>query len=228
MDGGGLQAPADIVVDHWGVAHIFAANVHDAFFLQGYNAARDRLWQIDLWRKRGLGLLSKSFGPAYVDQDRAARLFLYRGDMEKEWASYAPDSRAWVEAFVGGVNAYVAEVRSGDEPLPVEFKLTASQPEHWMADDVLRIRSHALVSNVTSEVARARVACAAGVTARTGCAARSNRRVTRCRSRKGLNPCDVPADVLKDYVLATKPVDFDALAGEGAGAGTLVNATWPS
>jgi len=80
----GLGAPADIVIDHWGIAHVFAASTRDAFFLQGYNAARDRLWQIDLWRKRGLGLLSKSFGPAYVDQDRAARLFLYRGDMQRE------------------------------------------------------------------------------------------------------------------------------------------------
>jgi penicillin G amidase len=209
----GLQAPADIVIDHWGVAHIFAASAHDAFFLQGYNAARDRLWQIDLWRKRGLGLLSKSFGPAYVDQDRAARLFLYRGDMEKEWASYAADSRAWVEAFVGGVNAYVAEVRSGAKPLPVQFKLTASEPDQWMAQDVLRIRSHALVSNVTSEVARARVACAAGIGAD-----RLRRRIEPVGHKvsvpKGLNPCDVPADVLKDYVLATKSVDFDALAGK--------------
>ena len=60
----GLEKPADIVIDHWGIAHIFAANIHDAFFLQGYNAARDRLWQIDLWRKRGLGRLAKSLGPA--------------------------------------------------------------------------------------------------------------------------------------------------------------------
>src|ERR1700761_8552610 len=103
----GLSATADIVIDHWGIAHIFAANVRDAFFLQGYNAARDRLWQIDLWRKRGLGLLAKSFGPAYVDQDRATRLFLYRGDMKTEWAAYAPDAREWVTAFVEGVNAYV-------------------------------------------------------------------------------------------------------------------------
>src|ERR1700731_389298 len=91
----GLGAPADIVIDHWGIAHIFAASARDAFFLQGYNAARDRLWQIDLWRKRGLGLLSKTLGPAYIDQDRAARLFLYRGDMDKEWAAYAPESKAW-------------------------------------------------------------------------------------------------------------------------------------
>jgi len=206
----GLNAPADIVIDHWGIAHIFAANIRDAFFLQGYNAARDRLWQIDLWRKRGLGLLAKSLGPAYIDQDRAARLFLYRGDMEKEWTAYAPDSRRWVAAFVDGVNAYVAQVQSGARPLPVEFKLTDSRPETWSAEDVLRIRSHALVSNVTSEVARARVVCAGGLKAD------ELRRKIEPLGHKvtippGLNPCDVPADVLKDYLLATKQVDFSAL-----------------
>ena len=207
----GLSAPADIVIDHWGIAHIFAANIHDAFFLQGYNAARDRLWQIDLWRKRGLGLLAKSLGPAYVDQDRAARLFLYRGDMEKEWAAYAPDSRQWVSAFVEGVNAYVAQVQSGARPLPIEFKLTGSQPDTWRAEDVLRIRSHALVSNIASEVARARVACSGGLKAD------ELRRKVEPVGHKvmvppGLNPCDVPADVLKDYLLATKQVEFGAPA----------------
>ena len=197
------------MIDHWGIAHIFAANIHDAFFLQGYNAARDRLWQIDLWRKRGLGLLAKSLGPAYVDQDRAARLFLYRGDMDKEWAAYAPDSRQWVTAFVDGVNAYVAQVRSGVRPLPIEFKLTDSQPDTWRPEDVLRIRSHALVSNVASEVARARVVCAGGLNAD------ALRRKVEPLGHKvmvpeGLNPCDVPADVLKDYLLGTKPVDFSA------------------
>src|SRR5690606_6628590 len=119
----------------------------------------------DLWRKRGLGRLSKSFGPAYVDQDRAARLFLYRGDMEAEWNAYAPDARAAAEAFAAGVNAYVGAVKTGAKPLPVEFSLTRSEPETWRAEDIVRIRSHALVSNVTSEVARARVAGAAGVEA---------------------------------------------------------------
>jgi penicillin amidase len=209
----GLGAPADIVIDHWGIAHIFAASARDAFFLQGYNAARDRLWQIDLWRKRGLGLLSKSLGPAYIDQDRAARLFLYRGDMDKEWAAYAPDSHAWVSAFVDGVNAYVAEVRRGNKPLPFEFKLTDSLPDTWQPEDVLRIRSHALVSNITQEVARARVVCAAGLKAD-----RLRRKIEpeghNMVVPPGLNPCDVPADVLKDYLLATKQVDFITLAGK--------------
>jgi penicillin G amidase len=208
----GLNASADIVIDHWGIAHIFAASVRDAFFLQGYNAARDRLWQIDLWRKRGLGLLSKSLGAAYIDQDRAARLFLYRGDMDKEWNAYAPNSHTWVAAFVDGVNAYVAEVRNGQKPLPFEFKLTDSLPDTWLPEDVLRIRSHALVSNITQEVARARVVCAAGLEAD-----RLRRKIEPSGHHMvvpaGLNPCDVPADVLKDYLLATKQVDFNGLAG---------------
>jgi penicillin amidase len=203
----GLDAPADILIDHWGIAHIFAASTRDAFFLQGYNAARDRLWQIDLWRKRGLGLLSKSLGSTYVDQDRAARLFLYRGDMQKEWGAYAPNAKAWVMAFAEGVNAYVAEVRSGAKPLPFEFKLTGSTPDVWKPEDVLRIRSHALVSNVTSEVARARVVCAAGLDAD-----RLRRKIEPVDHKMtvppGLNPCEVPADVLKDYLLATKQVEF--------------------
>jgi penicillin G amidase len=206
----GLKAPADIIVDHWGIAHIFAASERDAFLLQGYNAARDRLWQIDLWRKRGLGLLAKSFGPGYVEQDRAARLFLYQNEMQMEWASYAPQAREWVDAFVDGINSYVSEVRSGAKPLPIEFKLTSSRPEEWKSEDVLRIRSHALVSNITSEVARSRVVCAAGLNAD-----RLRRRIEpeghKMVIPPGLNPCDVPADVLKDYLLATKQVDFNML-----------------
>jgi len=205
----GLNAPADLVVDHWGIAHIFAASARDAFFLQGYNAARDRLWQIDLWRKRGLGLLSRSLGPAYVEQDRAARLFLYRGDMQKEWDAYAPDSKQWVQAFVGGINAYIAEVRLGLKPLPIQFTLTLSQPDDWRPEDVLRIRSHALVSNITSEVARARVVCAAGLEAD-----QLRRKIEPVGHKMlvppGLNPCDVPTEVLKDYLLATKQVDFNS------------------
>ena len=68
-DVAGLDAPAQILVDVWGIPHIYAGNEHDLFFLQGFNAARDRLWQIDLWRKRGLGLLAKDFGSAYAEQD---------------------------------------------------------------------------------------------------------------------------------------------------------------
>ena len=99
----GLQQAAELIVDQWGIPHIYAGSTRDAIFLQGYNAARDRLWQIDLWRKRGLGLLAKDFGPTYVAQDRATRMFLYRGDMAKEWAAYGPDAKSYTEAFAAGI-----------------------------------------------------------------------------------------------------------------------------
>lgn len=60
----GLRAAGEIVIDRAGIPHIYAATAHDGFFLQGYAVARDRLWQIDLWRKRGLDRLAASFGPA--------------------------------------------------------------------------------------------------------------------------------------------------------------------
>ena len=146
-DAAGLAGPAQIIVDQWGIPHIYAGTVHDAFFAQGWNAARERLWQLDLWRKRGLGRLAASFGPAYVAKDRAARLFLYRGDMDAEWAVYGPDAKAWTESFVAGLNAYVAKVRAGEAPLPAEFTLSDTQPELWDAADVVRIRSHGISNN---------------------------------------------------------------------------------
>src|SRR6516162_2988214 len=124
----GLAAPADIVIDHWGIAHIFASDIRDAFFLQGYNAARDRLWQIDLWRKRGLGLLAKDFGSDYVAQDRAARLFLYRGDLSREWAAYGPDAKASADAFAAGINAFVGEINGGLRTVPIEFRVAGTKP----------------------------------------------------------------------------------------------------
>ncbi|MFO1468356.1 MAG: penicillin acylase family protein, partial [Steroidobacteraceae bacterium] len=204
----GLRQPATLIVDRWGIPHIFARTVRDAYFLQGYNAARDRLWQIDLWRKRGLGLLAKSFGPAYVEQDRAARLFLYRGDIKREWSSYGPDAKAAAEAFAAGVNADVGEVRSGAQALPTEFRLTGSTPDLWNAEDIVRIRSHGLIGNVRFEVERAQVACKAGLAAD---ALRLKLEPPHpVAIPAGLDPCLIPGDVLKDYELGTGPVRFSA------------------
>jgi penicillin amidase len=202
----GLQAPAELILDQWGVAHIYAGSTRDALFLQGYNAARDRLWQVDLWRKRGLGLLAKDFGPSYVAQDRAARLFLYRGDMNREWAAYGPDAKSYTDAFVAGINAMVDEVRAGKRPIPLEFRIAGTMPDRWTAEDVVRIRSHGLTRNVTSEVVRARVACAAGLEAD-----RFRRLLeppVTVKQPEGLDPCVIKPDILDDYNLATRDVTF--------------------
>src|SRR5262249_48071325 len=154
---GGLSAAAEIAVDRWGIPHLRASTQDDLFFVQGFNAARDRLWQIDLWRKRGLGLLAADFGPGYLAQDYAARLFLYRGDMAAEWASYAPDAQAICRAFAAGIDAYVALTEREPARLPAEFRLFGPRPPRWAAEDVVRARGHALTRNAFSEVQRANV-----------------------------------------------------------------------
>jgi penicillin amidase len=119
----GLEQEAEIIVDEWGVPHIYANTHYDAFFVQGFNAARDRLWQIDVWRRRGLGQLSEVFGAEYVEQDRATRLFLYRGDMYREWLAYGSDAKRIAEAFTSGVNAYIDLLDEYPALLPPEFDL---------------------------------------------------------------------------------------------------------
>jgi penicillin amidase len=204
----GLEAPARIIVDQWGIPHIYAGTVHDVFFAQGWNAARERLWQLDLWRKRGLGRLAESFGPAYVAKDRAARLFLYRGDMEAEWAVYGPDAKAWTEAFVAGLNAYVTKVLSGEAPLPVEFTLSETKPDLWDTSDVVRIRSHGISNNAEGESIRMRIASTGDLAAD-----RVRRKLEPDHALAlpdGLDLTDVPADLLADYTLGTKETEFVA------------------
>ncbi|MDE3176162.1 MAG: penicillin acylase family protein [Pseudomonadota bacterium] len=217
----GLAAPVEIRVDRWGLAHIRAQNKADVFFAQGFNAARDRLWQIDLWRKRGLGRLAADFGPGYLEQDVASRAFLYRGDMAREWTSYAPDAREICEAFAAGVNAYVDLVEREPERLPVEFALLGSRPARWRAEDVVRIRSHALTRNALSEVLRARVTAAAG--AKADSLRKFLEPEIEAGNPGGLDLATIPLAALDMFKLATTSVSFSA---ERLAAGLDEAARW--
>lgn len=208
----GLSAPAEIRIDRWGLAHIRAGSVLDAFRVQGFNAARDRLWQLDLWRKRGLGLLAADFGPGFLAQDRAARLFLYRGDMDAEWAAYGPqDTKGIVTAFVGGLNAFVALATERPDLLPPEFARTDTAPALWQPEDVVRIRSHGLVRNLLSEVARAKVLARAASRDEGLDADDLRKRLSPPHDvvvPEGLDASDWPDDLLDAFRLATAQVTF--------------------
>lgn len=203
----GLTRPAEIIVDTWGVPHIYAQTHYDAFFVQGFNAARDRLWQIDLWRLRGLGELSAVLGARYLEQDRAARLFLYRGDMYREWLAYGSDAKRIAEAFTAGINAYVNTLSQHPELTPPEFGLLDYSPAIWSPEDVVRIRSNGLWRNVVSEVRRARIACKLGLDAASLWKVLEPQWDTKIPA--GLDPCDIPEGVLDLYLLAKTPVRFD-------------------
>lgn len=206
----GLAAPAEIAIDASGIPHLRAGSLPDLFFLQGFNAARDRLWQIDTWRKRGLGLLAAELGPGYAAQDEASRLLLYRGDLDAEFAAYAPDAREICEAFVCGINAYVDLVAREPERLPPEFEALGTRPARWEAADVVRIRSHTLTRNVLSEIVRANLLAIGGDEAgETADRLRMRREPDIATERPdGLDFADVPLEVARIFKLATAPVTF--------------------
>jgi penicillin amidase len=164
IDMPGLTQPVEILRDKHGVSHIYAKNEHDLFYAQGFSAARDRLWQLDLWRRQGEGKMAEQFGPRFIEQDRAARMFLYRGDLETEFASYHPHGKAILTAFAEGINAYVDWVRAHPEQMPEEFRLTGTQPGYWSPETSL-IRIYGLTRNLTSEVKLAQQIAAMGVKA---------------------------------------------------------------
>jgi penicillin amidase len=149
----GLERPVEVLRDRWGVPHIYAASAADLFFAQGFVTAQDRLYQMEIWRRAGAGELAEVLGPAFLGRDRFARLVRYRGDMNAEWQSYAPDARAIAEAFARGVNALV---RHSGARLPVEFQLLGFRPGEWKAEHVLlRISGLLMVRNASAELTRA-------------------------------------------------------------------------
>ena len=155
IDVSGLDSAVEVRRDRWGVPHIYARTQHDLFFAQGFVAAQDRLWQMDMWRRTAEGRLAEVLGAPAVERDRLARLFRYRGPVDADWASYGPDTKAIVSAFVGGVNAYIAQVK--DRP-PIEFTLMGYAPEPWTIDVPLaRVTTLSGVSNATTEILRARL-----------------------------------------------------------------------
>ncbi|MGW7516231.1 penicillin acylase family protein [Streptomyces sp. NPDC054796] len=200
----GLDHPVEILVDRWGVPHLYASSRNDLFLAQGFNAARDRLFQIDLWRRRGLGLLAEVFGAEYAEHDRAARLFLYRGGMAEEWRAYGEHTERVTGAFVNGINAFVELCRREPALLPPEFTLLGYEPAHWEPSDVARVRSHGLYYNLQDEVSRA-------LTLRDHGPAAEELRKKRepaphaLRVPEGLDLSVIPDDVLRVYRMATTP-----------------------
>ena len=113
----GLDGPVDIYRDEMGVPHIYASTTHDLFFAQGYVHAQERFWQMDFWRHIGSGRLSEMFGEGQLDTDKFLRTLGWRQIAEQEYAELNATSKAILDAYVEGVNAYIADRE------PVELSL---------------------------------------------------------------------------------------------------------
>ena len=147
----GLTAPVEVFRDTWGINHIYAKNQRDLFFAQGYCAARDRLFQFEVWRRQASGTAAEILGPGELDRDIGARLFRYRGDLQEEFGFYHDDGVAIIQAYVDGINAYIDEVRQHPEQLPEEFQVLGIQPGKWTPEIVIS-RHQGLKGNVKKEL----------------------------------------------------------------------------
>lgn len=157
----GLIQPVEVIRDRWGIAHISAQNEHDLFYTQGYIAARDRLFQLEVWRREATGTVAELLGPRELQRDIGARLFRFRGDMQTELRHYHPHGPAIVGAFVDGVNAYVAETERNPALLPVEFRLLGTRPGRWTPEVVIS-RHQGLLGNIDEELQYGRGVAAVG------------------------------------------------------------------
>ena len=129
-------ADVDLVVDELGITHVYAKSDADAFFGAGYAMARDRLFHMELMRRRAAGTRAELVGAKVLDDDVMARTMnftkLGKADEARVRAEY-PEQAALFDAWTAGVNLRIAEVRSGVAPRP--FGMRESEldflPEPW-------------------------------------------------------------------------------------------------
>jgi penicillin amidase len=156
-----LDHSVEVLVDKYGIPHIYAQTQHDLFFAQGYHAAKDRLFQFEVWRRQATGTVAEILGERELKRDIGTRLFKFRKDINKEMAHYHDDGIEIITAYVDGVNAYIEEVRKSPKELPLEFGLLGILPELWTPEVVIS-RHQGLLGNVGLELEVARAVAAVG------------------------------------------------------------------
>jgi penicillin G amidase len=155
------KQPVEIVIDDSGVPHIYAKDDGDLFYAAGYQMASDRLYQMEMLRRRAYGRLAEVLGEDGFPLDRAVRTFdlpkLGRADhvlMKRDEPERARLLRAWTR----GINARIEEVRSGKVARPFGFRPTEKDflPEPWDEADpyvVLKGAGLALDKTIEFEIA---------------------------------------------------------------------------
>ncbi|MDQ1640257.1 MAG: penicillin amidase [Pyrinomonadaceae bacterium] len=155
----GLVDQVIIRRDERGIPYIQAKNDHDLYLAQGFVTAGDRLWQMDLLRRSERGELAEilSAGPNNVvlDQDKQHRTLGFTQVAETEFAQASSQSRALLQAYADGVNAYIATLDA--RSLPPEFQILGYKPSPWTPVDsllVIKVFAEALSSTWRLEVMR--------------------------------------------------------------------------
>ncbi|WP_442946340.1 penicillin acylase family protein [Oerskovia sp. USHLN155] len=138
----GLDAEVSVLRDAQGVPQIYADTPEDLFRAQGYVQAQDRFFEMDYRRHVTAGRLAELVGDSQVaiDADKVTRTFGWRLVAEEEWKILAPETKAYLQAYADGVNAYI-EDRDPSE-IALEYtvlgtSVSVPDPEPWDPIDSL-------------------------------------------------------------------------------------------
>ena len=126
----GLKEEGSVVYDDRMVPHIFANSLEDAYYLQGYVTAQQRLWQMEFQVMAAAGRVSEIVGPSALEYDRKQRRrgMAYGAEQSHEkWKTM--EGFKYTEAYTAGVNAYINSLSKKD--LPFEYKMLGYEPEQW-------------------------------------------------------------------------------------------------
>ena len=150
----GLQRPVRVQFDRFAIPHVFAGSDADAWRAVGYLQARDRLWQMELYRRAASGRLSELLGEATIAVDQRFLTLDLRRAAEREWEATPQPARTAFENHAAGVNAAMSV---GFAQLPLEFQLLRVRPEPWTPIDsmgISKLFAWRLGENHTAEALR--------------------------------------------------------------------------
>ncbi|MBT9526975.1 MAG: penicillin acylase family protein, partial [Rhizobacter sp.] len=128
----GLRGEIRIERDADGIPTIKASSRDDAMFGLGYVHAQDRLWQLETHKRIGSGRLAESFGESALETDKFLRALGVRRVAAAQWEQASAETRAALNAYASGINAYVQNEMSARPP---EFILTGTVVEPWTPED---------------------------------------------------------------------------------------------
>ena len=152
----GLHSPVEILIDAHGVPAVYANDESDAWFAAGVLHARDRRWQMELYRRVTMGRLSEVLGDTTIPLDQRFLTLGLRDAAKAEWERATPQVQTALERYAAGVNAATAAMVG--RMRPIEFQLLGIAPAAWEPVDSLaigRLLAWRLDENHQAELVRA-------------------------------------------------------------------------
>ena len=117
----GLDAEVEVIRDDHGIAQIYADTDADLMRAQGFVAAQDRFFEMDVRRHVTAGRLAELFGEKGLETDKYIRTMGWRRVAEEEWALLDTETRDALSAYAEGVNAYLEQ--NGTTEIAVEYTI---------------------------------------------------------------------------------------------------------